>query len=270
MITTAAVIVACTIGAVEHIQILEFSSESCGPCRQMAATVERLNQAGHEIQQVDVDRRSDLADAFSVRRIPCFLAVRDNQVVDRLVGLASYQELAEFCRRARSVDATARDPVVRGQVDQAKSGGTILDRLRNHGLLPGGESRPKGNPFARGDYDDSSAAATCSAGESCQSESPAFPQVGPPGSIGPPTVVADGPRTSATVHPDFTNGLPPASTLQNQAPPYPTTVPQSLGVSTELRNHAADSAVSRSSDRHINFGRRGHLQGAASDGSITH
>ncbi len=193
MLNTVAVIAACTLGAGENTQIIEFTGKSCGACRQMAPVVEQLRQAGCDIQQVDVNQRPDVAQAFGIREIPCFVILRDDRVVDRRVGTASYQQMMEFCRPAQD------DPLVRGQTEPADRRGTIVDHLRERAAFGN-----RADADSRFGYQAPAVAASS------------------PGLVGSPTIIAPSTKGDSPVHPDFSAEAAP----RNQAPPDVATYPQ--------------------------------------------
>ncbi len=77
--------------------LVDFWAEWCGPCRMLAPTFERLAekyQTGLSFAKVNVDEVGNLADRYAVRSIPTLLLLERGNVVERVVGLRSYEELA--------------------------------------------------------------------------------------------------------------------------------------------------------------------------------
>ena len=75
---------------------VDFWAEWCAPCRMLSPTFERLAETyGNAITfaKVDVDELPELADKYAIRSIPTLLLLREGNVVERLVGLRSQQEL---------------------------------------------------------------------------------------------------------------------------------------------------------------------------------
>jgi thioredoxin 2 len=75
----------------------------CGPCRQVAPSVERLGveRAGHlKVVKVNVDEAPLLARQLDAMSIPTLVLLRGGEVVDRVVGAASYERLANWVDRA--------------------------------------------------------------------------------------------------------------------------------------------------------------------------
>jgi len=69
--------------------LLDFSSETCGPCRIMAPILERLarRRAGEiMVVKVDVDRLPDLAASFGIQAVPTFIVVHRQAERGRTAG----------------------------------------------------------------------------------------------------------------------------------------------------------------------------------------
>ncbi len=85
-----------SIGAAQQVTLLDFYLPTCGPCRAMAPTVERLAATGVAVRKVDGQAEPQLAQQFNVTSYPTFVAVADGQEVGRVVGATSYDELARL------------------------------------------------------------------------------------------------------------------------------------------------------------------------------
>jgi len=78
--------------------LLDFWAEWCGPCKMLTPTFERLAEKFGEnvtFAKINVDELPDLANQFSVRSIPTLVLLKGGEVVERLVGLRSEQELVQ-------------------------------------------------------------------------------------------------------------------------------------------------------------------------------
>jgi thiol-disulfide isomerase/thioredoxin len=84
-----------------EIVLLDFTSPFCGPCQQMAPTIEKLTGAGYPIRKIDVTREPQVAAQFNVPRVPTFILLIDGQVFDRIEGSTSGQMLEAMFHRAR-------------------------------------------------------------------------------------------------------------------------------------------------------------------------
>jgi len=80
--------------------LLVFGASWCGPCRQMAPDVERLEESGLvRVQHVDIDADTETARRWRVEVVPTCVLVVGGSEAGRLVGATSYAELAQLCRR---------------------------------------------------------------------------------------------------------------------------------------------------------------------------
>ncbi len=82
--------------------LVDFWAEWCAPCRMLAPTFEKLaEQYEKEVTfaKVNVDEQPSLAEKFRIRSIPTLVLLREGNVVERLVGLQPYDELARVLDR---------------------------------------------------------------------------------------------------------------------------------------------------------------------------
>src|SRR5262245_64158621 len=75
--------------------LLDFASPTCGPCHQMAPTIQSLEQAGYPIRRVDITREPALAQQFGVTAVPCFVMLADGREIGRLLGGQTSREQLE-------------------------------------------------------------------------------------------------------------------------------------------------------------------------------
>lgn len=76
--------------------VIDFWAEWCGPCRMIAPFIEEL--AGEYADRVvigkcDVESNDDLVAQYRVRNIPTVLFIKDGQVVDKVVGATTKENL---------------------------------------------------------------------------------------------------------------------------------------------------------------------------------
>ncbi len=71
--------------------VLKFSAVWCGPCRTSTPVFEEFSTdvAYKDILfiKVDVDAGKDIARSFRINGIPAFVFVKDNKVVNKVVGI---------------------------------------------------------------------------------------------------------------------------------------------------------------------------------------
>lgn len=82
--------------------LVDFWAEWCGPCHRLAPTFERLAEKyGADIQfaKVNVDELPELAGQWGVRSIPTLVLLKSGIELERLVGIKSYEEVANVLER---------------------------------------------------------------------------------------------------------------------------------------------------------------------------
>lgn len=84
----AVVLTAASTG--QPTQILDFGATWCGPCRQMAPAIKRLEAAGYPVREIDIDADSRTASRYKVTAVPTLILV-DSQggEIDRRSGAMS-------------------------------------------------------------------------------------------------------------------------------------------------------------------------------------
>ena len=81
---------------------LDFWADWCGPCRMLAPTFDRLAEKyGEQVTfaKVNVDELPEIANKFEIRSIPTLVLLQGGNVVEKVVGLRSEQELAQVLGR---------------------------------------------------------------------------------------------------------------------------------------------------------------------------
>ena len=78
--------------------LVDFWAEWCGPCRMVGPVVEELatEYAGKAVVgKVNVDNNSGISAQFGIRNIPTILFFKNGEVVEKHVGVAAKNVLAD-------------------------------------------------------------------------------------------------------------------------------------------------------------------------------
>ncbi|MFB3825506.1 MAG: thioredoxin [Bryobacteraceae bacterium] len=81
--------------------LVDFWAEWCGPCRQMAPTVEAIagEYAGKlKVGKLDVDSNGNTAMRYNIRGIPTLLLFKGGRVVEQRVGAVSKSEVLKMLK----------------------------------------------------------------------------------------------------------------------------------------------------------------------------
>ena len=82
--------------AAAPIALVDFYADWCGPCKMLAPILEELAEEKADsltVVKVNVDDSPETAGAFSIMSIPTVILFKDGQVVVKLVGYTTKENL---------------------------------------------------------------------------------------------------------------------------------------------------------------------------------
>ncbi|WP_159722655.1 thioredoxin [Enterococcus sp. CSURQ0835] len=79
--------------------LIDFWATWCGPCRMQAPILDQLeneyDESEFKVVKMDVDENPETPASFGIMSIPTLILKKDGQVVDKLVGVHSKDQLQE-------------------------------------------------------------------------------------------------------------------------------------------------------------------------------
>lgn len=79
-------------------KLLKFYADWCGPCKSQSMIMEGMD-LGVEVDNVNIDERSEVAIQYKVRGVPTMILVDDQGVeIKRNVGVLNADALLEFVK----------------------------------------------------------------------------------------------------------------------------------------------------------------------------
>lgn len=80
--------------------LVDFYADWCGPCKVLGRTLDKYQTEITDVKlvKVNVDEHQDLSAQYSVRSIPTLLYMEDGEIVSRISGTKTLEELKEFTK----------------------------------------------------------------------------------------------------------------------------------------------------------------------------
>ena len=76
----------------------------CGPCKMMAPIVAQLAEeykGSVKVGKLDIDQNVDIVAQYKIMSVPTILVIKDGEVVKKLIGAVSKEELVEAIGQAK-------------------------------------------------------------------------------------------------------------------------------------------------------------------------
>ena len=76
----------------------------CGPCKMMAPVVAQLAEeykGSVKVGKLDIDQNVDIVAQYKIMSVPTFLVIKDGEVVKKLIGAVSKEELVKAIGQAK-------------------------------------------------------------------------------------------------------------------------------------------------------------------------
>ena len=74
--------------------LVDFYADWCGPCKMLGQTLENIGFA--DVIKINVDAFPDIAKEYGVMSIPALFAYKNNELVNKSIGLISVQEIEDM------------------------------------------------------------------------------------------------------------------------------------------------------------------------------
>ena len=94
----------------QDVRLVQFSSPSCGPCRQMRPLLRQMAAENLQVQEIDVTRDPQLAARYEIEALPTFVVLVDGQERGRAVGARPLRDLKVLVQDAVA-DVAPVDPI---------------------------------------------------------------------------------------------------------------------------------------------------------------
>lgn len=82
----------------QGVTLVDFWATWCGPCRMQSPVIEKLADEMPEVNftKMDVDQNPETPQSFGIQAIPTLVVKKDGEVVEKLVGYHTKDQLTEI------------------------------------------------------------------------------------------------------------------------------------------------------------------------------
>lgn len=77
-------------------KLIAFKAAWCGPCKMLTPVLKQLQTEGYDIEIVDVDENTEMAEANNVLNIPTLDFYEDGKKYRRVLGFQGKEKLIEL------------------------------------------------------------------------------------------------------------------------------------------------------------------------------
>lgn len=77
-------------------KLIAFKAAWCGPCKMLTPVLKQLQIEGYDIEMVDVDENTEMAEANNVLSIPTLDFYEDGKKYRRVLGFQGKEKLIEL------------------------------------------------------------------------------------------------------------------------------------------------------------------------------
>ena len=79
-------------------KLLKFSASWCSPCKMLSVIIDNMDLP-YEIDNIDIDEQSELAQQYNIRGVPTLILIDDvGNEIKRNVGMITRDKLLEWIK----------------------------------------------------------------------------------------------------------------------------------------------------------------------------